>query len=131
MAAISPHLQLAHAWIRALNEKKIDQLGSLLADDFLSTVRPASMGIKPLDKEGYLQSLRSIPMKVLTIAIPAAADVVETQDVVQFYTTSEGRSTHGFEYKNEYMFTFTFMDDGLIHGIVEFLDPTAVAEMSI
>ncbi|KAG5634269.1 hypothetical protein H0H81_002597 [Sphagnurus paluster] len=144
MASFSPRLQAAHAWIVGLNEKNIDQLASLSADDFIYTVRPASLGMKPVDKKNFSEVFGSLPIKEFNISLPKTADIVETEDVIQFYvsarilaiddfadrvkfqTTSNGRTAHGFEFKNDFMFTFTFTNDNLIRSVIEFVDSAMV-----
>ncbi|KAG5635998.1 hypothetical protein H0H81_009425 [Sphagnurus paluster] len=125
--SVSPRLQLTHAWITGLNEKNLDRLASLSAEDFISTIRPASLGIKPVGKKEYLERLGSAPIETFNIALPKTGDIIETEEVIQFYTTADGRTAHGFEWKNEYMFTFRFTEDGkLIRSVTEFVDPTVV-----
>lgn len=40
-------------------------------------------------------------------------------------TTSDGKTTHGFPWKNEYIFTFTFEGNKIL-SVIEFSDPTVV-----
>ncbi|KAG6910651.1 hypothetical protein DXG01_009161 [Tephrocybe rancida] len=127
MVAISTHLQLAFAWVTAVNQLNLTQLRALSSDDFLSTLRPASLGLGPVNKEDFLVRFAGVPIANLNISLPAAADIIETKDVVSFYTTADGHTAHGFPWKNEYIFTFTY-SGGLIKSVTEFVDPTVITE---
>ncbi|KAG6910652.1 hypothetical protein DXG01_009162 [Tephrocybe rancida] len=127
MVAISTHLQLAFAWVTAINQQNITQLRALSSADFTSVVRPASLGLGPTNKEDFLVRFAGAPIANFNISLPAAADIVESRDAVYFYTTANGQTTHGFPWKNEYTFTITYSGD-LIKSVTEFADPTLVTE---
>lgn len=124
MVAVSNHLKLAFAWLAALNDKNLDQLSALASDNFVSIVRPASLGIGPRNKDQFFATLKTAPIKAFNLSQPTTADIIETADVVHFYTTANGQTTHGFPWKNEYYFTFTFASDTKIQSTIEFADPT-------
>ncbi|KAG6910648.1 hypothetical protein DXG01_009158 [Tephrocybe rancida] len=127
MVAISTHLQLAFAWVTAVNQLNVTQLRALSSDDFISTIKPASLGLGPAKKEDFLVRFAGAPIANYNISLPAAADIIETKDVVSFYTTANGHTTHGFPWKNEYTFTITYSGN-LIKSVTEFVDPTVVTE---
>ncbi|KAF8061806.1 hypothetical protein FPV67DRAFT_1673416 [Lyophyllum atratum] len=123
MVAVSNHLKLAFAWLAALNAKDIDQLTALSADNYQSIVRPSSLGIVPRTKQEFFATLATAPIKAFNLSLPATADIVESADAVHFFTTSNGQTTHGFPWKNEYDWTFTFSGDKIL-STTEFADPT-------
>ncbi|RDB24650.1 hypothetical protein Hypma_008243 [Hypsizygus marmoreus] len=124
VAVASAHLKLALAWITYTNSLNTDKLGSIITDNFVSTLRPASLGYPPaVGKQEYLQRLGTAPIKTFNISLPATEDIVETKDVLQFYTTADGQTLNGFPWKNEYIFTFTFAKDKIL-SVTEFTDPT-------
>jgi ketosteroid isomerase-like protein len=45
-----------------------------------------------------------------------------------FQTNANGKSTHGFPFLNEYIFTFTFEGDKLL-SVDEFVDPKIIFEL--
>ncbi|KAF5376971.1 hypothetical protein D9615_007216 [Tricholomella constricta] len=126
MVAVSSHLKLALAWITATNQMNLDQLASMIPDNFVSTIRPASLNVTPANKTEFLERLGGAPIKTFNISLPTTENIVETTDVIQFYTTADGHTSHGFPWKNEYIFTFTFTDNNLIQSVTEFTDPTVV-----
>ncbi|GLB39231.1 hypothetical protein LshimejAT787_0603930 [Lyophyllum shimeji] len=125
MVAVSNHLKLALAWVTALNNLDLDQLSQLAAPDFVSIVRPATLGIGPRNFTAFSDTLKTVPIKTFGYQQPADSDIIETSDVVFFYTHANGSTTHGFPWKNEYYFTFTFSNDGKIASTTEFADPGA------
>lgn len=68
MVAISAHLKLAFAWVTYINTLSIDQLRPLMADNFVSRVRPSSLGYGPVGKEEYLVRLAGVPMKNFNVS---------------------------------------------------------------
>ncbi|KAG6909549.1 hypothetical protein DXG01_016797 [Tephrocybe rancida] len=124
MVAISHHLALAFAWINATNHMDFTQLRALSSEDFISKVGPASLGLTPTNKEDFLTRVAGAPIAYFNISLPTQDNIVESADAVYFYTTSNGQTTHGFPWKNEYLYTFTYTDDNLIKSVTEFTDPT-------
>lgn len=123
MVAVTNHLRLAFAWLTALNQLNITQLSNLASDDFTALARPASLNFgPPRTKEQFLDALKTAPIKTFNFSLPATENIVETRDVVQFFTTTDGQTAHGFPWKNEYIFTFRFTNDK-IKSTVEFYDP--------
>ncbi|KAG6844598.1 hypothetical protein H0H87_005614 [Tephrocybe sp. NHM501043] len=128
MVAISTHLQLAFAWLTAVNQQNITQLRALSSEDFVSIVRPASLGLTPTNKEDFLVRFAGAPIKNFNISLPADDQIIESSNGVSFYTTANGQTSHGFPWKNEYTFTIFFNDDNLIKSVAEYADPTLVTE---
>ncbi|KAG6855836.1 hypothetical protein H0H87_010386 [Tephrocybe sp. NHM501043] len=127
MVAISQHLTLAFAWITATNQKNFTQLRTLTSPDFVSVIGPASLGLEPTNIEDYITREEGAPIASFNISLPTDDTIVEGNNSIFFATTSNGRTTHEFPWKNEYLYTFTFSDDNLIKSVTEFSDPTIVA----
>ncbi|KAF8060849.1 hypothetical protein FPV67DRAFT_310104 [Lyophyllum atratum] len=129
MVAVSNHLALAFAWITATNDMNLDQLSALTPDNFVSIVRPASLGVPNRNKTQLLADLKSAPIQTFNISLPTTENIIETPDAIQFYTTADGHTLHGLPWKNEYIFSFTFASDKLIQSVAEFTDPTIVTSL--
>ncbi|KAF9466971.1 hypothetical protein BDZ94DRAFT_1305835 [Collybia nuda] len=128
MVAISTHLKLAFAWITYTNTLSVDKMRPLMSDNFISRLRPASLGYEPVGKEPYLVRLAGAPIKNFNISLPRTEDIVEGKDAIQFYTTADGKTSHGFRWKNEYQFSFTFEGDKIL-SVTEFTDPTIIVDL--
>ncbi|GLB36720.1 hypothetical protein LshimejAT787_0310070 [Lyophyllum shimeji] len=126
MVAISNHLKLAFAWVTATNQLNYDQLTALSADNFVSIIRPASLGVPNRNKTQLIADLKAAPIQTFNISLPTTENILETPDAIQFYTTADGHTTHGFPWKTEYILSFTFAGDSLIQSVAEFTDPTVV-----
>ncbi|GLB41563.1 hypothetical protein LshimejAT787_1001630 [Lyophyllum shimeji] len=122
---VSTHLQLAFNWLIALNQLNVTALDALSTDDFTGLARPASLNFgPPRPKAEFLGALKDAPIKTFNFSLPTPDNIMESPDVVQFYTTTDGQTAHGFPWKNEYIITFRFQDDK-IKSTVEFFDPIA------
>jgi len=126
MVAISNHLQLAFAWVNATNQLNYTQLSALSADSFVSIIRPASLGLANRNKTKFIADLKVAPIKTFNVSLPTTDNIIETPNAIQFYTTADGQTTHGFPWKNEYILSFTFASDTLIQSVAEFTDSTVV-----
>jgi len=128
MVPVSAHLRLALAWIGVLNTRNVDQMTALISDKFVSTIRPRSLGIPPVGKKEYVDRFVSTPITNFNIALPTDADIIENTNVVEFYTTADGSTKHGFPWKQEYIFTFTYDNDKIL-SVTEFVDASIVTSV--
>lgn len=97
----------------------------ILADNFTSTIKPATLGIPVLGKQPFLDRLKAAGIRY-GIVLPNAEDIIETNDAVVFYTNAKGTTAHGFPWINEYIFRIRFDTQDKIVGVDEFTDSTAV-----
>ncbi|KAG6819882.1 hypothetical protein H0H93_007761 [Arthromyces matolae] len=150
MVAISLHLQIAVAWITAINNKNFTQLSSLAADDFLSVVRPISLGFPNANITEFVERLQVSPVVNYNISLPEVANTIEQNDSLVFYvrslstslasvivmdlrcvrqTKGNGYTIHGFPWSTEYMQTFLFTDDNLVLSVIEFGDSALIDQV--
>jgi hypothetical protein len=69
MVAISPDLKLAFAWITFTNTLAVDKMRPLMADNFVSRLRPSSLGYQPIGKEPFLVRLAGAPIENFNVRL--------------------------------------------------------------
>jgi len=62
MVAVSKHLKLAVTWIKLLNTLDYDGMASVMSENFISVLKPLSMGFPPVGKQEYIDRLASAPI---------------------------------------------------------------------
>jgi len=124
----SAHLKLAFKWIALLNTLDYAGMASVMSANFTNRERPTSMGFPPVGKQEYIDRLKASPIGYFNISLPTPENIVEDAKTIQFYTNANGKSTHGFPFLNEYIFTFTFEGDKLL-SVDEFVDPKIIFEL--
>ncbi|THH17472.1 hypothetical protein EW146_g3341 [Bondarzewia mesenterica] len=112
-------------WLEALSRFDTETLGALLAEDYISAIRPTSMGQPDKGKEAGLKLASSTKTLFGENEIKIEIyDLVETQRKVWVHARLTSETTTGVKYNSESIFMFTFGEnvEPKIKKITEFCD---------
>ncbi|KAJ6481089.1 hypothetical protein C8R45DRAFT_1100642 [Mycena sanguinolenta] len=117
----------AHAFLSSLNALDFDAFADLLSPDFtFEYCFAASMDLPGgKAKRGKQETLDLFKNAWLTvfeyITLPPPMEVIQGSDAVMFHVKSDGMSKSGKKYDNEYVLTFRFAGETIVH-VKEFPD---------
>jgi ketosteroid isomerase-like protein len=91
---------VALAFVRAFGSADLDALGALLADDFVGHVTTADGGVVEVDREGYVDSVRSMDVATanLRLEVPNIVEVGMDRVLVMVvvHAARGGKTLHNF-----------------------------------
>jgi len=104
----SPRAIVALAWINGFNNRNLEAIGDLLSDKtYTHEWFPKSMGIPSLGKADWLSHGGSA-MKLFKEWKVELIELIDAGEKIVLHVRSDGLSTTGAKYKNEYIFTLSF-----------------------
>ncbi|KAJ6536808.1 hypothetical protein B0H19DRAFT_1181825 [Mycena capillaripes] len=119
-------LENANAFLSHLNALDFEAIAELLSPDFAHEYFPATFpmpaGKAKRGKEETLELFKHACLTVFDyITYLPPMDVIQGSDAVVFHIKSEGMSKSGKKYNSEYMLTFHFDGEKIVH-MKEFTD---------
>ncbi|KAJ6481098.1 hypothetical protein C8R45DRAFT_321018 [Mycena sanguinolenta] len=111
----------AHAFLSSLNALDFDALADLLSPDFtheycVATSLDLPGGQAKRGKQEMLDLFKHAWLTVFEyIKFLPPMEVIQGSDAVVFHVKSDGMSKSGKKYNNEYMLTFRFTEEKIVH----------------
>jgi len=112
----STHMHTACDFLHYNNTADVDNMSKILADNFTSTIRPATLGVPVVGKQPYLDRMKAAGISY-GLAMPKPEDIMETSDALVFYTNANGTTASGFPWINEYIFRIRFDNQDKIASV--------------
>lgn len=136
--AMSKELQTALAFLDSFKTLDYERNVSLRTPDCIHTFGPTSLKITEKTNEQFAAHLKSLQPKIVGIPV-TPKQIFEAKGQVVIWATGEGKfrdevkaldPTADWTYYGEYMFVFTFNEEGdKIKHVLEFLDSKKVEGM--
>jgi ketosteroid isomerase-like protein len=88
------------AFIDAFGRGDLDSLAALLADDFVGHLTTADGGVRAVDRDGYIQSIRAMDVGSarLRLAVPNVVEVApgHVLAMIEVHAARRGLTLHNF-----------------------------------
>jgi len=125
--------QCQHAldYITHMDSRDYQALADLLSESFTHRFLPASLnglGIPSRNKRQFFDLLKDLEATFQRFNFQPPQEIIQSQDKVVLHLVSDGKTTSGKTYNNEYVFTFQFEGDKIV-SVKEFLDSKYVIDV--
>ncbi|KAF8589497.1 hypothetical protein K439DRAFT_1253540, partial [Ramaria rubella] len=130
----SPELQTALKWIDGFNCWDIDQITSVLSNDYTHHILPKTLGVKSRNKEEFREYFTGILPMFQDFKV-TIHEIVEGAGKLVIHASSTATSTTGYPYANEYNLILHLVSQGeglpKISMIKEFVDSKFAVEFFV
>jgi len=123
ISPIMPSIQRQNtlAFLACMNARDYHGLGNLVSENFTHTLLPASLGTPVRNKQQFLDFAKELEAIIERFNFQPPKEIIEAKDIVVVHLTSDGKTTAGKPYNNEYMIIVRFEGEK-ISSIKEFID---------
>ncbi|TCD71716.1 hypothetical protein EIP91_005482 [Steccherinum ochraceum] len=124
----SPQLAAVLRWLNAMATGDLAEAKAVHTDDSVLVPGPASLKVPPIEGKKALVEMYSKVLPTMTSFTITIKDVTEAPGKVVVHALGDAKTSYGYHYANEYMYTFHLAAQGdgsfKISKLLEFTDAT-------